>query len=262
MLKKILTGVAVAMLVVGIGLLLFPTVSNFIGTQISNGEADKFDAQMESLEDGTYESALKAGKIDADGYKIDKKGNRTSKSPVVFKGDLKRLYKDSVAYNEELKKNQYSMLRNDTYSYAALNMNDYGIDNGIYGYVTAESINMRLPVYLGANSANMSYGAAHMAGTSLPIGGESTNAVLAGHTGYIGRIFFDNLRGLKIGDEVKFKNYWGTLKYRVKETKVNKPSESEDCYIQKGKDMLTMFTCIGNGNGGFDRYYVICERVK
>ena len=56
---------------------------------------------------------------------------------------------------------------------------------------------MRLPIYLGANSSNMSYGAAHMSATSLPIGGKNTNAVLAGHTGYIGRIFFDNLRNLK-----------------------------------------------------------------
>lgn len=81
------------------------------------------------------------------------------------------------------------MLRNDTYSQAAVNLEDYGITDGIYGYVTAETINMRLPIYLGANSSNMSYGAAHMSATSLPIGGKNTNAVLAGHTGYIGRIF-------------------------------------------------------------------------
>ena len=66
----------------------------------------------------------------------------------------------------------------------------------------------------------MSYGAAHMSATSLPIGGKNTNAVLAGHTGYIGRIFFDNLRNLKIGDWVSITNYWDTLNYKVVETKV------------------------------------------
>lgn len=262
MIKKILTGVAIAMLVVGIGLVAFPPISNFVGTQISNGEADGFDTRVEEVEDGSFEQAVKDGKVDEDGYKIDREGKRTSKQPVVFKADLDRLFDDSVAYNKKLETNQYEMLRNDTYSQAAVNLEDYGITDGIYGYVTAETINMRLPIYLGANSSNMSYGAAHMSATSLPIGGKNTNAVLAGHTGYIGRIFFDNLRNLKIGDRVSITNYWDTLNYKVVETKVNKPNESGDCYLQKDRDLLTMFTCISDGNGGFDRYYVICERAS
>lgn len=262
MLKKILTGFAIAMLVVGAGLLAFPTISNFVGTQISSGEADSFDTRAETVEEGSFEQAVKDGKVDKEGYKVDKDGKRISKQPVVFKTDLDRLLKDSVVYNKKLEKSQYDMLRNDTYSLPAVNLEDYGIKDGIYGYVTAETINMKLPIYLGANSANMSYGAAHMSATSLPIGGNNTNAVLAGHTGYIGRIFFDNLRNLKIGDRVSITNYWDTLDYRVVETKVNKPNESGDCYLQKDRDLLTMFTCIDDGNGGFDRYYVICERVS
>lgn len=189
MLKKILTVVAILMLVVGIGLVAFPPISNFIGTQISNGEADGFDTRVEEAEDGSFEQAVKDGKVDKEGYKVDKDGKRTSKQPVVFKVDLDRLFKDSIAYNKKLESSQYEMLRNDTYSQAAVNLEDYGITDGIYGYVTAETINMRLPIYLGANSSNMSYGAAHMSATSLPIGGKNANAVLAGHTGYIGRIF-------------------------------------------------------------------------
>ena len=156
MIKKILTGVAIAMLVVGIGLVAFPPISNFIGTQISNGEADGFDTRVEEAEDGSFEQAVKDGKVDEEGYKIDRDGKRTSKQPVVFKADLDRLFNDSVAYNKKLETNQYEMLRNDTYSQAAVNLEDYGITDGIYGYVTAETINMRLPIYLGANSSNMS----------------------------------------------------------------------------------------------------------
>lgn len=55
MIKKILTGVAIAMLVVGIGLVAFPPISNFIGTQISNGEADGFDTRVEEVEDGSFD---------------------------------------------------------------------------------------------------------------------------------------------------------------------------------------------------------------
>ena len=72
MIKKILTGVAIAMLVVGIGLVAFPPISNFIGTQISNGEADGFDTRVEEAEDGSFEQAVKDGKVDEDGYKIDR----------------------------------------------------------------------------------------------------------------------------------------------------------------------------------------------
>lgn len=92
------------MLVVGIGLVAFPTISNFIGTQISNGEADGFDTRVEEAEDGSFEQAVKDGKVDEDGYKIDREGKRTSKQPVVFKADLDRLFNDSVAYNKNLKR--------------------------------------------------------------------------------------------------------------------------------------------------------------
>ena len=261
--RKIVTGVAIVMLVAGIGLFMFPIVSNFIGTQIANSETEKFDSQLENLvDDGlTFDDAHEQGKVDGEGYLLDENGNRKSDNPVVFKVDLDRLYKDSVEYNENLKTNQSSLLIDD-YAYAqpSLDLQSYGISDGIYGYVSAESINMKLPIYLGANDATMSYGAAHLTYTSLPLGGKNTNTVLAGHTGYIGRIFFDNLRNLQIGDEVKLRNYWDTLTYKVVETKVCKPNQSQDIFIKKDRDLLTMITCISNNSGGFDRYYVICER--
>ncbi|MGN0502738.1 MAG: class C sortase [Ruminococcus sp.] len=261
--RKIVTGVAIVMLVAGIGLFMFPIVSNFIGTQIANSETEKFDSRLENLvDDGlTCDDAYEQGKIDDEGYLLDENGNRASDNPVVFKADLDRLYKDSVEYNENLKTNQNSLLAYD-YAYAqpSIDLSSYGITDGIYGYVSAESINMKLPIYLGANDATMSYGAAHLTYTSLPLGGKNTNTVLAGHTGYIGRIFFDNLRNLQIGDEVKLRNYWDNLTYRVVETKVCKPNQSQDIFIKKDRDLLTMITCISNNIGGFDRYYVICER--
>ena len=122
MIKKILTGVAIAMLVVGIGLVAFPPISNFIGTQISNGEADGFDARVEEIEDGSFEQAVKDGRVDEDGYKIDREGKRTSKQPVAFKADLDRLFHDSVAYNKKLETYKYKKLHNNTYSEAAVNI--------------------------------------------------------------------------------------------------------------------------------------------
>ena len=244
---------------------MFPIVSNFVGKQVAEHQTETFDKRAENIieEPITYEEAFEQGKVDEEGYLINEEGKRTSDTPVIYRLELDRLYKDSVDYNENLKTNQSSLLIDD-YSYVqpSLDLKSYGIGDGIYGYVSAPSIGMRLPIFLGASNANMSYGAAHLTYTSLPLGGESTNTVLAGHTGYVGRIFFDNLRNLQIGDEVSLRNYWEDIDYKVVEAKVCKPYESDDIYIKKDKDMLTMITCIKNGDGGFDRYYVICERTE
>lgn len=262
--RKIVIVIAVVMLVAGLGFVLFPPVSNTVGTYIANSETEEFDEQIENaVEDETFEEALEKGEVDEEAYPIDEDGNRTSDVPLVFAPDLDRLRKDSIAYNENLKENQSSLLVSDSsYAYPALDLSSYGIFDGIYGYVSAPSINMKLPIYLGANGATMSYGAAHMTYTSLPLGGEKTNTVLAGHTGYVGRIFFDNLRNLQTGDKVTLTNYWETLEYEVVDTKIYKPNQAEVIYINDERDLLTMFTCISDGNGGFDRYYVICERTE
>ena len=94
----------------------------------------------------------------------------------------------------------------------------------------------------------------------MPIGGKDTNAVLAGHTGYVGRIFFDNIRQLNIGDKVKVRTYWSKITYKVTGTKVIKPNHADDIFIHDDKDMIILMTCISNGSGGFDRYLVFCER--
>ncbi len=264
MAKKIIIALIIVMLTAGIVLLLFPTVSNFVGKQIANSEAEQFDKKREVVDNSgeTFEDALEKGEVDKEGYPIDENGRRTGDTPVVFKSDLDRLLKDSQNYNENLKLNQSSLLiSEEAYSSPALDMTDYGIFDGIYGYVWAPSIDLKLPVYLGANDNNLSCGAAHMTYTSLPLGGNSTNTVLAGHTGYVGRVFFDNLRRLKLGDTISLQNYWESIDYTVVKTEVKKPNDSQVVFITPDKDLLTMFTCISNGSGGFDRYYVICERA-
>ena len=164
-------------------------------------------------------------------------------------------------YNENLKKHQHELLTNEqSYQSPALNLSSYGITSGVYGYISAPSIGMELPIYLGGNDENMALGAAHMTYTSVPIGGESTNCVLSGHSGYIGRIFFDYIPSLSIGDAITVENYWNTLTYKVIDKQIHKKDESADCYITEGRDSLTLITCVSNGHGGFDRFYLFCER--
>lgn len=262
MAKKIGFTVVIILFVAGLGFLLFPPISNFIGTLIANSETQQFDAMSQNVQSGEFEQAQKDGKIDDEGYPIDENGKRTSNQPVVYDVDIKRLLTDSVDYNNNLKLHQGELLTNEyAYVQPSLDLAKYGIYNGIYGYVSAPTINMNLPIYLGASNSNMNYGAAHLTYTSLPIGGNRTNTVLAAHTGYIGRIFFDNLKNLNIGDEVTLKNYWTTLSYKVVDKEIHKPNDSQSIFINDDRDLLTMLTCISDNNGDFDRYYVICERA-
>lgn len=267
--KKLLIILAVIFTMAGLCFGLYPTVSNMIGTKTANSKIEQFDEQVNNVvEDESFQDALEKGKIDNEGYPLDDSGNRVNQNssqnnaPLLFKPDLDRLYRDSVAYNENLKENQTELLT-DSFSYVqpTINLTEYGIFNGIYGYVSAPAINMKLPIYLGASDENMSYGAGHLTYTSLPIGGEKTNTVLAGHTGYIGRIFFDNICNLQIGDEVSLTNYWYTIYYKVVETEVYKPNQSQAIFINDERDLLTMITCVSDGNGDFNRLYVICERI-
>ncbi len=258
--RKIITAVACVMLIAGLGFLLFPVVSNYIGGLISKSETEKFDAAVSNIIETSYEQALDEGLIDSEGYPVDDSGNRISDVKAIFRPELDRLYSDSVKYNESLADIQGTTASYD-YSDSALDLTDYGIYDGIYCYISAPTIGMRLPVYLGASDYAMSYGAAHMANTSLPISGESTNAAIAGHTGYIGRIFFDNLRGLSAGDSVSVKNYFETIDYTVTETKIVSEYYARDMIIKEGRQTLTLVTCVPNNSGGFDRFLVICERV-
>ena len=158
-------------------------------------------------------------------------------------------------------KHQHELLTNEqSYQSPALNLSSYGITSGVYGYISAPSIGMELPIYLGGNDENMALGGAHMTYTSLPVGGKSTNCVLSGHSGYIGRIFFDYIPSLSIGDAITVENYWNTLTYKVIDKQIHKKDESADCYITEGRDLLTLITCVPNGHDGFDRFYLICER--
>lgn len=256
--RKILKIVAVILVVLGVVLVAIPPVSNNIGIHIAHSIVNDFKKNKSMIIDKEKPTEGSDDTDTDDNNKTDR--NEYSNKTVIYKLDLDRLYKDSVAYNEVLKTKQYDLLYDENYRQPALNLSDYGIPDGVYGYVAAPSIGMELPIYLGASDYNMSYGAAHMTYTSLPIGGKSTNCVLSGHTGYIGRIFFDYIKNLDIDDEVFVENYWSKLTYKVINKKILKKYQSSDCYISDGKDMLTMLTCISDGHGGFDRYYVICER--
>ena len=175
---------------------------------------------------------------------------------------LNDLYSDMKAYNEKIYENKQSDLKDPwSYQQSSFDLTQYGVEDNIIGYITVPHMEIELPIYLGANTDNMAKGAVHMSQTSLPIGGENTNCVIAAHRGYKGIPMFCDIEIMEIGDEVIIRNLWETLKYRVSDIKVINPSDSQEVLIQPGKDMVTLLTCHPYTKN-YKRYVVYCEREK
>ena len=251
---KILAVVALILVTVSLSLFAYPNVSKQVIQKKNDEIIEQFDEITDDVQDGDREEAIEDGVINEDGYLIDDNGEIVSDYPVVFQKDLDRLYQDSVAYNEALKDRQDLDV---DFSDAALDLTDYGIYDGVYGYINAPAIGLNVPIYLGASDGNMAWGGSHLMNTSLPLGGESSNTVIAGHTGYFGMVVFDYIPSLDIGDTVSVTTYFDTLNYRVISKKEITATETNDIYIVKGKDLLTLITCAKMGKA---RYEVVCER--
>lgn len=270
--RKLITIIAISILVIGI---VFSSVilgSYYFYQKDIDETINEIDNRISSVETPTTTSRnSEKNTVESDGDNSDTGDSPQSDGYVYYSNndrrqnnvDVNRLREASLKYNEALKSIQSSKLVGEkSYTYAALDLTQYGIYDNIYGYVSAPAIDMELPIYLGVTEGNMAYGAAHFCYTSLPTGGESTNVVLAGHTGYIGRWLFDSIRYLDEGDEVNVKTYIGSLSYKVVDKKIKFPKESEDIFIDKGKDKLTLTTCIYDSEGNYKRCIVICERKQ
>ena len=167
------------------------------------------------------------------------------------------LWNACVAYNEELPAFQENELNAESIKSPVLDLSDYGFTESAFGYLSVPDAGIEAPIFLGATMENLDKGAAHLGMTSLPIGGDSTNCVIAGHRTWSGAVTFEGLEHLNIGDMVYVTNPWQTLCYEVIETKVIAPNDSDEILIQPNRDLLTLFTCT---NRAARRFLVICER--
>lgn len=173
-----------------------------------------------------------------------------------------RLYEDMKKYNETLIENRQENLA-DPYAYEdpAIRLEEYGIEDGIAGYVKIPAMGIELPLYLGANEENMSKGAAQLTETSMPIGGKNTNMAVVAHRGYSYAKMFREIEKLKAGDEIYIVNLWETIVYKVEKIEIISPDEIDKIRIQEGKDMVTLVTCHPYPHN-YQRYLVYCERVQ
>lgn len=166
------------------------------------------------------------------------------------------------AYNLQLSQDQSGPDSVDSYEAPGLNLEDYGMEaDDAVGYVEIPAMDVTLPLYLGASRAHMNNGATVLGQTSMPIGGISTNCVIAAHRGWNGKAMFRDVELLQEGDLVYLTTLWETLTYQVTGISIIWPDEVEAVAIQPGQDMVTLLTCHPY-IVGTHRYLVYCQRVE
>lgn len=134
-------------------------------------------------------------------------------------------------------------------------------DDTIFGAIEIPKLELLIPIYLGASDKVLDKGVGQVEGSSIPIGGESTHTVLAGHRGMWTKAMFRDLDQLDSGDVFYIHTLSETLTYRVENQNVIYPHETESLEIREGKDLATLLTCHPYRHN-YQRLLIHGERVK
>lgn len=227
--RKLVRIIAIILFIVGLGFFAYPIVLR-----------EAFDTQ-----------------VNKEIYQFDQL--KTTNDDNLLYTELRRAM---FEYNEKLYlSGQSGLIDQLSYEKPDFLLSDYGIDSDILGYITIPAIDIKLPIYNGASKENMAKGAAYLAHTSLPVGGENTNCVIAAHTRYKSIYMFKRITELNVGDKIYITNFWETLVYQVVETKVIDPNDSQNIYIKANRSLITLSTCHPYPDN-YQRYLVYAELVK
>lgn len=114
---------------------------------------------------------------------------------------------------------------------------------GVMAYVDIPKIGVYLPVQHGTSAETLERAVGHVAGTSLPVGGSNTHAVLSAHSGMASSKLFSDIDRLKLGDAIFVHVLGDTLAYEVDSINTVVPTDTSLLQIEDGKDYVTLVTC-------------------
>ena len=210
--KHLLTVVMVCGLVVGAGLLLYPSVANYWNSFHQTQAIMSYSDAVSQMDEADYEQILKDAK--AYNKRLSKTGIRWNMS-----AEQKKEYNKPLAVDE----------------------------TGIMGYVSIPKIHVRLPIYHGTNEKVLQTSIGHLQPTSLPVGGKSSHCSVSGHRGLPSARLFTDLNKLKEGDTWTMTVLNETVTYEVDQIRTVLPEELSDLQIKKGRDLATLITCTPYG---------------
>ena len=210
--KHLSTILLLFILLIGLSLLLYPTVSDY------------WNSFHQTRAIATY--AENVAKLDNDHYD--------------------RLWEDARAYNRTLglRSNPYYLSEEQKAEYERL-LDVSGL--GVMGYIEIPQIDVSLPIYHGTEESVLQIAVGHLEWTSLPVGGIGTHCVLSGHRGLPSAKLFTNLDKLREGDTFLLRVLDEVLTYEVDQILIVEPQETAALQIEEGKDYCTLVTCTPYG---------------
>ena len=196
----------------GIGILLYPTASNYYNVVHQSNAIVEYAENLAAMDNET----------------------------------TRKLWDDAAAYNRDL----YLAQLGEALPEDALQNYDeilHVADNGMMGYIDIDKIKVHLPIYHGTSEAVLQKGIGHLEWSSFPVGGESTHTVLTGHTGLPSARLFTDLEKMEIGDTFVLQIVGETMTYEIEELLTVMPYEIDSLAISGGQDLCTLVTCTPYG---------------
>ena len=209
--KHLSTILLVLVFLVGLSVVLYPTVSDWVNRRNASRALVSYDETVNALSDADYEACFAA----ADDY------NRrlAATENAFYKPELVSGYEQTLDLS----------------------------GTGIMGYITIQKIGVELPIYHGTGEGVLQVAAGHLQGSSLPVGGAGTHAVISAHRGLPSAKLFTNLDELEVGDTFTVTVLDRVLTYEVDLISIVLPNETDLLQPTPGKDYLTLMTCTPYG---------------
>lgn len=210
--KNLLSGVMVIGLLVGIGLLVYPSVANY------------WNQFHQSRAIMSYSET------------VDK----------MSEEDYKKILDSARKYNERLAERGLHFVMSD--ADRAEYESELNIDgSGIMGYISVPKFHIRVPIYHGTEENVLQIAIGHLEATSLPVGGESTHAQVSGHRGLPSARLFTDLDKIREGDTWTITILNETLTYECDQIRIVEPEDLSELQIVEGEDLCTLITCTPYG---------------
>ena len=211
--KKHLSTILLFMvLILGVGVLLYPTVSDYWNNFHQSRAIASYVEQVAQIDTELYEQE----------------------------------WRKALAYNLRLTwaADRWSMSEQKLEEYnSTLNLTG----SGIMGYIEIPKINCSLPIYHGTDEAVLQIAVGHIEGSSLPTGGTGTHSVLSGHRGLPSAKLFTDLDQIEEGDVFIIRVLNEILTYEVDQILIVLPYEMEPLAIDPKQDFCTLITCTPYG---------------
>ncbi|MFR7718353.1 MAG: class C sortase [Lachnospiraceae bacterium] len=210
--KNFSTVLLLVTLMIGISLLLYPTISDYWNS--------------------FHQSRAIAGYAEA-----------VAEMDTV---DYEKIWNDAVKYNKELqtRSNHWFLTEEQQEEYESM-LNVSG--NGIMGYIEIPSIKVSLPIYHGVDEGILQVAIGHIEGSSLPVGGKGSHCVISGHRGLPSAKLFTDLDQLAEGDIFMLRVLDETLTYEVDQILIVEPNDMSSLEFDEEKDYCTLVTCTPYG---------------